>query len=250
MPHPQYNALGRRASMSKDSGKIHSNDQIAELEEHFRTQFQTTERSRADCPQTTALPLALAMSRMSLPSPEIPGLPSDWWHNDTDIRIISGPGDLWSGNRIPFVPDHGRCIIGISMKQARLGVGMFHGGTVLSRIIHPMLFHVPHPMLSIQWPGYCAFQDKYNGPQPLNIQQPLQLHETTTLAQLGQQVAEYFFEFSQLYRRYCNTRDPKALLLGPGGINFNRLRLVKLWTCDHGLSWIAEVAVVEDYVQY
>ncbi|KAJ7032267.1 hypothetical protein C8F04DRAFT_1396707 [Mycena alexandri] len=248
MPHPQYDAVDRRTSISKESGKIHSNDQLAELEEYFRkTHFlpETTEPARLDRPHNPPMP------GPSFPVLEIPSLPSDWWHNATNIRIVNGTGDLWSGDRIPFVPDRGRCVIGISMEQARLGGdGIFHGGAPLARFIHPMLFHIPHPMLSIQWPGYSAVRDEYNRPQPLNIQQPLHLYETTTLAQLGQQVSEYFFTFSQLYRQYCNPRDSKALLLGPGGVNFNRLRLVKLWTSDHGLSWIAEVAVVEDYIKY
>ncbi|KAJ7722027.1 hypothetical protein B0H16DRAFT_1601474 [Mycena metata] len=247
MPHPQYNALDRRTSISRDSPKIPSND-VADLESYLRKAQLLAEAIEPS--RFTRLPNP-PMPEPSLPVFKVPSLPSDWWHTDTNIRIVNGTGDLWSGDRIPFVPHQGRCATGISMEQARLGGdGIFHGGAPLARFLHPMLFHVPHPMLSIQWPGYITFHNECNAPQPLIIQQPLHLHETTTLAQLGQQVAEYFFQFSQLYRKYCNTRDRRALLLGPGGVNFNRLRLVKLWTADHGLSWIAEIAVVEDYVKY
>jgi hypothetical protein len=96
-------------------------------------------------------PLAPAvMSHPTLPSPEIPNLPSDWWHNDANVRIINGTGDLWSGDRIQFFPNHGRCTTGISMKLARLAIGLSRGHTPLRKIVHPILFHVPHPMLSIQ----------------------------------------------------------------------------------------------------
>ncbi|KAJ7171381.1 hypothetical protein C8R46DRAFT_1033004 [Mycena filopes] len=247
MPHPQYtNALGRRPSVPKDI----NHEELAKFNKYFGTDIDLSplpEPSHpAQRPHTPLRPSTPAGQwRVPAPSPEPPLLPSDWWHSATNIRLINGPGALWAGDHIPFVPNHGRCPTGVSMKLARLGAGMFHGGALVSRFIHPMLFCIPEPMLSIQWPGYYALPT-----QPLRIEQPLDLSERTTLAQLGQQVAEYVFEFSTLYQHYCDSRDPSALLLGVGGIDFNRLRLVKLWTSNRGLSWNAEIGVVDDYVKY
>ncbi|KAJ7109584.1 hypothetical protein C8R43DRAFT_1113899 [Mycena crocata] len=70
----------------------------------------------------------------AMPSPEIPGLPSDWWHSDTNIRVINGTGDMWSGDRIPFFPNHGYCKTGISLQLARTGTGMVHADFAVAGI--------------------------------------------------------------------------------------------------------------------
>ncbi|KAJ7195849.1 hypothetical protein B0H12DRAFT_1245483 [Mycena haematopus] len=173
---------------------------------------------------------------VTMPWPNLPrpdNFPSDWWHTDIGIKIINGAGDLWSGDRIPFISDHGIGAPGVSMEQARLGIGMRHGRTSLSDLVHPMLFHIPHPMLSIRCPGYQSIQESFcehDGLRPLNIKRFLYLDENCTLAQLAQQVAEHFFEFSEAYGEHCNIYDPKAVLLGPG------------------IFWNAEIAIVDDYM--
>jgi hypothetical protein len=86
----------------------------------------------------------------SPPSPKDPNIPSDWWYTDTNIKIVNGTGDLWSGDRIPFFTDHGYGTWGASMKLARLEVGMAHPHMPLSQWAHYILLEFPHPMLSIQ----------------------------------------------------------------------------------------------------
>ncbi|KAF8177492.1 hypothetical protein K438DRAFT_1978472 [Mycena galopus ATCC 62051] len=214
------------------------------------TQYNKLHR-RNSIAQENPLPRP-APTVMCFPSPEIPNLPSDWWHDDSRIRIINGTGDLWSGDSILFFPDHGRRVQGISMKQARLGIGMLHGQTPLRKWVHPSIFNDTHPMLSIQWPGYHFLDESFHerdGFLPLNIKRPLHLDGSVTLAEVARQVAEYFFGVSELYSEHCNLHDPKALLLGPGGITFDRLRLVKLWTSNRGGFWNAEIAVVDDYIR-
>ncbi|KAJ6516704.1 hypothetical protein C8R47DRAFT_1268221 [Mycena vitilis] len=249
MPHSQHDELYRRSSVASDSGK-------SPIRAHKRTENSPPARpvpkfySDFDHPPSLA---PGALYQQPYPSPEMPHLPCDWWHTDTNIRIVNGTGNLWSGDRIPFAPDHGHCTTGISLKQARHGIGMFHGGMALHRFIHPLLFNIPHPMLSIRWPGYYSVQetfDEQSGLCPLHIERPLYFNENVTSAQLAQQVADYFFEFFESYGQNCNHGDPRAILLGPGGVAFDRLRLVKLWTSNHGVSWTAEIAIVDDYVQH
>ncbi|KAJ7237517.1 hypothetical protein B0H12DRAFT_1238139 [Mycena haematopus] len=165
-------------------------------------------------------------------NPPTPETLSDWWHSSARmIKIVNGPGDIWSGDHFPFASDHGVCALGASMEQARLGIGMLHD-----------------PVLSIQWPGYQVVHQR-DGLRPLTIERCLLMVENCTLAQLAQQVAIHLFEFSEVQRANFNPRDPKAILLGPGGIAFDRLRLIRLWTSTKGLSWTAEVGIVDDYMQ-
>ncbi|KAJ7247158.1 hypothetical protein B0H12DRAFT_1125436 [Mycena haematopus] len=234
--HRYHNSVGKE----NEKGKLHSTPSSVDLPK---------------CPPES--PSTEVLWNFGLPwptssSPEIPNLPLDWWHTDIGIKIINGTGDLWAGDRIPFISDHGILAYGVSMERARLGIGMIHGHTLLSDWVHPMLFHIPYPMLSIQWPGYQSIQESFcehDGLRPLNIKRPLYLDKNCTLAQLAQQVADYFFEFSEVYGEHCNLTDPKALLLGPGGIAFDRLRLIKLWTSNQGIFWNAEIAIVHDYMR-
>ncbi|KAJ6592771.1 hypothetical protein B0H19DRAFT_1245597 [Mycena capillaripes] len=259
MPHPQHRELDRRNSAIWDNGRSPILSE-RESEKYLRTHVQHSLQPASselpwnfDAPRNPPSLAPAVMLQPTLPSPEVPNLPSDWWHSDTNLEIVNGTGDLWSGDRVPFFPDHGRCTTGISMKQARLAIGMLHSHTSLSEFVHPFLFNVPHPMLSIQWPGYHSVDEylyQHDGLRPLNIKRPLHLHANVTLAQLAKQVSDYLFEFSELYGDHCNRRDPNSRLLGPGGISFNRLRLVKLWTSNHGVFWNAEVAIVDDYMQY
>ncbi|KAJ7142257.1 hypothetical protein C8R44DRAFT_760431 [Mycena epipterygia] len=264
MPHPQHDALYRRNSVVKYDAKppISSYEEQASFNDFLRERIDLPEEwSYPDLQVGSGVyeiprnppPLAPPfMPSVNMPSPEHPRLPSDWWHNDANVRIVGGTGDLWSGDRIPFFPDHGRCTTGISMQHARLSTGMLHGHNRLSVYLHPFLFNVPHPMLSIQWPGYQSIQESFyeqKGLRPLNLKRPLRFHPDVTLAELAQQVAEYFFEFSEIYGEHCNTLDPRAILLGPQGIPFNRLRMVKLWTSNSGIHWNVEVAIVDDYVK-
>ncbi|KAJ7776042.1 hypothetical protein DFH07DRAFT_936977 [Mycena maculata] len=257
MPHPQYDTIYRRNSTSSecDIGSPTPSDQ--ELSSLFRQNLQfPTESSASDqSPQhrgsatrkasRSPAPPVIARMPLRLPSPEHPMLPSDWWHHDTNLRIVNGTGDIWSGDRVPFFPDHGRCTAGISMKLARLGTGMLHRRTPLSAFLHPVLFSVSQPMLSIQWPGYESISD--HGLRPLHIKRPLHLHPTMSLAELGTKLADYFFEFSENYSEHCNPHNARSILLGPLGVTFNRLRMIKLWTADSGIHWNVEVAIVDDY---
>ncbi|KAJ7148060.1 hypothetical protein C8R43DRAFT_952687 [Mycena crocata] len=265
MPEPQSKSIYRRKSTVsvKDHG-LHGTttedpDVIANFN-HFlneRVRLPTEWSAPAPVPTTwnyefTHNPPRLAPPlRATTPSPELPSLPSDWWHSDANIRAVNGTGEIWSGDGIFFFPDHGYCKTGISMKLARLGVGMVHGHKPIGSFVHRLVFSPPHPMLSIQWPGYISVDDR-KGLRPLNIHRPLDLHPDVTLMDLAKQVSDYMFEFCENYADHCNIRDSKAILLGrrPGGVNFNRLRLVKLWTSNGGIFWHAEVAIVDDYVQH
>ncbi|KAJ6525894.1 hypothetical protein DFH09DRAFT_1286034 [Mycena vulgaris] len=260
MPHPQqHNAVYRRNSFVKGSPAIPSNEELANFNDFLRQQIDLPAEwssPNASVPWNRellqSLPALEPRSRPSLPSPEHPNLPSDWWHRDTNLKIVGGPGNLWSGDCIPFFADHGRCNAGISMKMARLGLGMLHAHRHLSDFMRPIVSAIPAPLLSISWPGYQTIEESFHqphGPQSLNITRPLRLDPNMTLAELAKQVADYFFEFSERFGAHCNPNHPRALLLGPGGINFKRLRMVKLWTTTGGLFWYLEVAIVDDYVQ-
>ncbi|KAJ7119357.1 hypothetical protein C8R43DRAFT_1137063 [Mycena crocata] len=241
MPEPQCKSLHRQNSDSnlKDHG-------LPDRRAPWSAPGSTTwDYEFPNNPPPLAPPV---MEKRNTPSPEIPYLPSDWWHSDTNITIVNGTGNMWSGDRIPFFPDHGYCTTGISMKQARLGTGMLHAHQPISNFLHRLIFYIPYPMLSIQWPGYSSI-DGERGLHPLDIHRPLNFHPEVTLVDLAKQVADYLFEFCELYGDNCNVRDPKAILLGRGGVEFNRLRLVKLWTGNGGLQWNAEVAIVDDYIQ-
>ncbi|KAJ7189197.1 hypothetical protein C8R46DRAFT_1341754 [Mycena filopes] len=244
MPHPQYSTL-RRSSESLDDDKAHD-DEVAEFYKYLST--------KADIPAEW-LPGAPPAPPPAPPRRPPPGctaaqaanLPSDWWHSDTNIRIVNGTCDNWSGDHIPFFPDHGPSTTGVAMTQARRRVGIAHSGTPLSSVMDELPFGVLRPMLSIEWPGYCSAWDNS---QPLNIEELLQLSESTTLAEVAQQVADYLFNFASLYSQHYDPGAPNGLFIGPGGVTFDRLRLVKLWTVDYGMSWKAEVAVVDDCVDY
>ncbi|KAJ7189211.1 hypothetical protein C8R46DRAFT_1024381 [Mycena filopes] len=210
-------------------------EELVKFNTHFSTQIdlsplpvvQAAPPSQSTGPPSSPLPPFTTAGRWRVPSPipENPLPPFDWWHNDnTNIRLIKGTGDLWpwTGDHMPFFSDHipfvsddgpERCPPGVSMTLARLGDGMFHGGVLVSRFIHPVLLQIADPVLCVQWPGYCAVGDPVNGCVPLKIQQPLRLREDTTIAELGYQVAEYFFKFAA------------------------------------GVSWNAEIGAVDDYVQ-
>ncbi|KAJ7450159.1 P-loop containing nucleoside triphosphate hydrolase protein [Mycena latifolia] len=43
--------------------------------------------------------------------------------------------------------------------------------------------------------------------------------------------------------------DRQAILLNPTGINFNRLRMVNLWTANGGVEWNVDLAIVHDYAR-
>ncbi|KAJ6493260.1 hypothetical protein C8R45DRAFT_928036 [Mycena sanguinolenta] len=245
MLHTQFGELSLSNSSGKENerrpssrAKLHSNPTSS------ATQFERDFEALRNTP-------GLVLTWPPPPSPEIPNFPSDWWHNlEAGVAIINGTNDLWSGDNIPFISDHtNNRAFGISMKQARLGVGMLYGQTRLKKWVRPVLFGVPRPMLSIQWPGYQSVEER-GGLRPLNFERPLYLKESCTLVQLAQQVADYFFEFSEIYGANCNPNDPKAIRLGPGAVTFDRLRLVKLWTTNRGISWIAEVAIVKDYMRH
>ncbi|KAJ7445332.1 hypothetical protein FB451DRAFT_1293110 [Mycena latifolia] len=250
MPQVHHNTIYRRDSLVKEARR-HQDD--LENFHHFL-------RERVDLPAEWSIPdlpwnfdpprnpppLAPPVMSRVAPSPELPNLPSDWWHRDTNVKIVGGTGEIWSGDHIPFFPNHGPCTIGISMKLARLGSGILHAQKPLSNFVNPILFNIPHPMLYISFPGYQAIEE--SGLQPLTLARPLPFHPNVTVAELAKQVADYFFEFSEVYGAHCNPRDPQAILLGPGGVNFNRLRMVKLWKSRRQLHWNLEVAIVDDYV--
>ncbi|KAJ7678626.1 hypothetical protein B0H17DRAFT_1206689 [Mycena rosella] len=258
MPQPQQNSIYRRTSFVKETGRLpaptHEELEIFDrfLREHVDIPAEwAPERPLPwDFPIPRNPPPLAPPTRVAVASPELPNLSSDWWHQDAKLKTVNGTGDMWAGDHIPFFPDHGSCTAGISMKLARLGSGMLHGERPLSHFVYPLLFSIPHPMLTICWPGYQSLDADYNHPQglrPFTFERLLHLHPNTTLAGLAQQVAEYFFEFSELYGAHCNPCDPRSILLGPGGINFNRLRMVKLYT-NGGFWWNLEVAIVDDYV--
>ncbi|KAK7057908.1 hypothetical protein R3P38DRAFT_2843595 [Favolaschia claudopus] len=246
MPHSQFSAISHRKSSSNLQEEYVATIapyRAYELVESFNA-LNSVFPSVALCPPS--------LSQLSPPSPEIPGLASDWWHVDTNVRIVNGTGGVWSGDAIAFHPDHGPCTAGISMKMARHGMGMLRGDSPVRKWVHPFLLNVPHPMLSIQWPGYQSIEESFvacGGVRPLNIQRSLPIYGDATLAQVAQQVAHCFFELCQSYGNHCNPHDPQAILLGPNGVNFDRLRLVKLWTSNQGAYWNAEVAIVSDYMR-
>ncbi|KAJ7076678.1 hypothetical protein B0H15DRAFT_1026495 [Mycena belliarum] len=244
MPHPQTASLFRCTSFVKDEeNDAESAGPGTSLPEDWAI---TQASSNFDLLRS---PASLAPRPVSSASMEPCGMPSDWWHHNTNIRIVGGTGEIWSGDRIPFFPAHGSCTFGVSMKLARLASGISHGHTPIGSFIHPLLFNIPHPMLSISFPGYQESLYHQGRPRPLSITRPLKFYPTVTLAQLAKEVADYFYEFSKFYGGYCNTNDPQAILLGPGGVEFNRLRMVKLWTSNGGISWKLEVAIVDDYMQ-
>ncbi|KAJ7189235.1 hypothetical protein C8R46DRAFT_1206315 [Mycena filopes] len=239
MPHPQSDS-GRRGSASQHDDKKH--DDFARFEEYW------SRTGNADC-----APALRARTPDFVPPPRpattrVPNLPSDWWHSDTNIRIVNGTGNIWYGDNIPFFPDHGPAVTGVALTQALLGVGLKWSQRPINGFIHELLFHIPHPMLAIQWPGYSSASAGHRGIQPITIERPLDLSPTTTVAEVARQVADCLVHFAYTYADYCDLRVPNALLLGPGGVSLERLRLVKLWTSDRGLSWKVEVAVVDDYV--
>ncbi|KAJ7469307.1 hypothetical protein B0H11DRAFT_2196813 [Mycena galericulata] len=261
MPHPlQDTFLRRNSAVSDYEGEMSDFDAFLQQRIVYPDEWSTPAFAVERHPQTQSIPRPpsrphYAADRLPLPSPspEHAMYPADWWHGETNIRHVNGTGELWSGGCVPFFPDHGNCRIGISMKLARLGTGMRLAQTPLSDFLHKMKtrFTVSHPMLSIQWPGYESISHE-EGLRPLHIQRPLRLHPNMPLADLAKQLADYFFEFVENYAAHCNPHNPHAIPLGSASglraVNFNRLRMVKLWTPDAGRHWNLEVAIVDDYM--
>ncbi|KAJ6614202.1 hypothetical protein B0H10DRAFT_171824 [Mycena sp. CBHHK59/15] len=174
----------------------------------------------------------------------------DWWHRDDGIvRVGTGSFALHS---VYFNPESGPCTVGIPMETAALHLRIEDPCTNLALRVPAIMRSHPWPQLRIRWPGYQALDEdglrqfEFVRAIPFTCEQG---REFITLSALAQQISDVFREFYDDYRTLCNTNDPSAIVLGPGGVDFSRLRMVRMWSSNMGCIWDLEVAIVKEFVE-
>ncbi|KAJ7627083.1 hypothetical protein FB45DRAFT_1059912 [Roridomyces roridus] len=228
-------------------------------------------RTRSSPVRVTCIPLCHPHtprpSPLSHPFPIVqnphPLLP-DWWHQpspDGRPRRVGGSGDFWAGDNVAFYPDPQymgtgqQGLEGVSMELALQGCAqMLLGDQTLEGRLP--FARIRGPILRVQWPGYQEFDPTYSQLQPLRLDRPLLLTPTMTFRKLAQQLAQLYFEFA-MDETYANSVSappyPRGLIpLGaaqaPNTVNFNWLRMVKLWYNVDERVWNLEVIIVDDYM--
>ncbi|KAJ7257839.1 hypothetical protein C8J57DRAFT_1516715 [Mycena rebaudengoi] len=100
--------------------------------------------------------------------------------------------------------------------------------------------------IRIRWPA----SHSTNG-SALTFQHPLTFHDATSAllstSALAKQIARIFYKFFEKYAVEDQLLEPNEVFRGPGGIDFGRLQLVRLWLYRNGALWNVEMAVVQKY---
>ncbi|CAK5281992.1 unnamed protein product [Mycena citricolor] len=183
--------------------------------------------------------------------PEQKSLYIDWWHSDIGMKFVGLCPTSSVVEAVEFHPDHGPCTVGVSMILARLGAGFEQPQRmILNDILDPLIGHIPCPVLVISWPGYGNSKQPPVRPggshEKIPLRRPLVISHKTTVADLARQVADHLYVFSEMFSACFNPTIAHGIRLGPEGVKFEQLRLVRLYSLDAGCTWCAEVAIAYD----
>ncbi|KAJ7627129.1 hypothetical protein FB45DRAFT_1029485 [Roridomyces roridus] len=227
-------------------------------------------RTQSSFVRPTYSPLRHANTSHRLPlvqNPHPHQLPqSDWWHlpptGGRPARRVGRPPSYQSLSfrSVQFDPDPQhlsrgqRNLSGVSMELALQRCAHMSNGDEKLRYLLPFT-PTWKPILRIQWPGYDEMDLTRNEFRSLSVDLPLILDPEMRMKDLAQQLAQYYYNFAtnELYAEtvsgppYHLGLIPLGAARAPNTVNFNRLRMVKLWSND-SLFWTLEVVIVHDYV--